>query len=210
MMICQRFLLGFVALGSLLIATRTAYAAPPAAGKPSITITSPSPGATIHGSTLTVTVKVKNFQLVPPVYINPPKLSGNRGHIHYVLDNLANFNARRDAKVALSHTWTNVSPGRHTIIVFLATSQHALFPGTKGVSVTVTVVPRSSGGGTAPTAVPRATAVPTRSLSSAPVTGGAGDNQALSRTDQLLLLAGGLAMIIGLALLLGRALLGRT
>lgn len=209
-MIRWRFLLGLVALGPLLIAARTASAAPTAAGKSSITITSPSPGATVQGSTLTVTVKVQNFQLVPPVYINPPKLSGNRGHIHYVLDKLANFNARRDAKVALSHTWTNVSPGRHTIIVFLATSQHALFPGTKGVSVTVTVVPRSSGGGTTPTVAPRATAVPTRSLSSAPVTGGAGDNHDLSPTNLLLLLAGGLALVAGLALLLGRVLLGRA
>jgi hypothetical protein len=194
-------LLCLLALGPFLIETEMAWATGlPAQRTPLITITSPASGATIYGTSLTVTVAVKNFQLVPPVYINPPKLSGNRGHIHYVLDDLANFNARRDAKIALSHTWTNVSPGRHTIIAYLATSQHAQFPGTKQARVTVMLVPRSS------SRAGQSTSTVAQHVTSAPRSGGADGNRRAD-ADILLLIAGSLALIVGLALLAGRVLL---
>jgi hypothetical protein len=140
-------------------------AATPADTTPSISIVSPHAGFTVYGSSVTVRVSVSNFKLVPPVYVNPPKLSGNQGHIHYVLDSLANFVATRDARATLSHTWTHVSPGGHTILVYLATSQHARFPNTRPAQIHITVaagpaprpaesgvssVPKTGGGGNAP------------------------------------------------------------
>ncbi|GAC1334282.1 MAG: hypothetical protein NVSMB22_26660 [Chloroflexota bacterium] len=103
--------------------------------KPSIRILSPAPGATIHGTTVTVRVAVSNFELVRPTLLSPanwksiPLLKGNQGHIHYVLDSLATMVLSRDVVTSLSHTWTNVAPGQHTVLAYLATSQHAPFPG---------------------------------------------------------------------------------
>ena len=117
-------------------------------GKPSITIVSPSNGATVHGSSITVHVAVSHFKLVPPVLLSPdkwktiPLLKGNQGHIHYVLDSLAALVLTRDVTTHLTHTWTNVKPGPHTVIAYLATSQHAPFPGVPAAKIHVMVQPR--------------------------------------------------------------------
>lgn len=108
-------------------------------GKPVIIITSPSNGAMIRGSSLTVKVAVHNFRIVAPTLVNPPILKGDAGHIHYVLDGLAHFVPTRDVSAQLWHTWDGVTPGRHVITAYLSTSQHVQFPGTKQVSVAVLV-----------------------------------------------------------------------
>lgn len=123
-------------------------AAPLPSGKPGIRITNLHEGQTIPSSTVTVDVAVSHFKLVPPILLSPsrwktiPLLKGNQGHIHYVLDSIVNMVLTRDVTVRTSHTWTNVKPGEHTVMVYLATSQHALFPGTKTVSVHVIVEPQ--------------------------------------------------------------------
>lgn len=183
-------LLLLVAFGSV----TPVLAAAPDAGKPSITITSPENGSAIHGGTVTVHVSVSNFKLVPPIYLNPPLLKGNQGHIHYVLDSLAHFVARRDAKVALSHTWTHVSPGPHTLIAYLATSQHAQFPGTQRATVHVLVTTAAAGGAT-----PRSSPQPARRL--ATTGGGAASNG--SPVNGEAALTGIVCFLIGLFLLLG-------
>jgi len=128
-----------------LFGARLTAAAPAGNAKPSITITSPRDGATIVGSNVTIHVSVANFKLVPPVILSPanwksiPLLRGNQGHIHYVLDNVAFMVLRRDITVQTSHTWTNVAPGRHTLIAYLATSQHAPFPGAQQATIHITV-----------------------------------------------------------------------
>jgi hypothetical protein len=164
---------------------------------------SPKEGTTLPGSTLTVTVSVSNFKLVPPVYINPPKLSGNQGHIHYVLDNLANFVARRDARASLSHAWSNVAPGRHTIIVYLATSQHAQFPGTQRATVQVTVARQPAKAATTPSE-PTSAPAPRPAAKQLATTGGAagmGEDQLPDFSPVL----GFLFLVLGLSLLgLGR------
>jgi hypothetical protein len=132
-----RGMVGIVVL--LLLGVLPADAAGPHGGKPSITIVSPRNGSIIHGDAVTLRVSVANFKLVQPVYLNPPALPGNQGHIHYYVDSLANFVATRDAATSLSHTFTNLRPGRHTFIAYLATSQHAQFPGVAPVKVHVTV-----------------------------------------------------------------------
>jgi hypothetical protein len=108
---------------------------------PEIVITAPSNGAVVHSTTVTVHVAVSHFKLVPPVFLNPPKLPGDQGHIHYYLDSFSNFVATRDAAVALTHSFADLSPGPHTVYAYLATSQHAHFPGTKIASVHFNVSP---------------------------------------------------------------------
>lgn len=142
----RRFTFLFVA-GCLWLASTVAAAASSPAGKPSIRILSPANNVVIHGSTVTVRVAVSNFKLVPPVLVGPshwksiPLLKGNQGHIHYLLDGVANLVLTRDVVVKLDHTWTDVSPGRHTITAYLATSQHAAFPGAAPAVIHVTVRP---------------------------------------------------------------------
>lgn len=136
-----------VALTSALsLGFATPLAASTSGGKPSIRIVSPANNAVIHGSTVSVRIAVSNFKLVPPVLVGPshwnsiPLLNGNQGHIHYLLDGVANLVLTRDVVVRLDHTWTNVSPGRHTVTAYLATSQHAPFPGVPAAVIHVTVV----------------------------------------------------------------------
>lgn len=122
-------------------------AAGPPSGKPSIRIVSPANNTVIRGSTISVRVAVSHFKLVPPVLVGPnhwqqiPLLKGNQGHIHYLLDGTANLVLTRDVVVRLTHTWTNVSPGPHTITAYLANSQHAAFPGADPAIIHVMVKP---------------------------------------------------------------------
>lgn len=121
-------------------------------GKPSITITSPRDGATIQGSAVTVHVVVRNFKLVKPVLVPPsdwhkiPLLKGDQGHIHYLLDGLGNLVLTRDVVTGTTHTWTNVTPGQHTVTAYLATSQHGPFPGAKASTIHITVKPSAGSG----------------------------------------------------------------
>lgn len=139
-------------LGCLGLPSSTAMAAgSPPTGKPAIRIMSPGNNAVITGSTVTVRVAVSNFKLVPPVLVGPnhwqqiPLLKGNQGHIHYVLDGAANLVLTRDVVVKRTHTWSNVTPGRHTITAYLANSQHAAFPGAEPADIHITVKPSRTG-----------------------------------------------------------------
>ena len=125
-----------ITLGSI---SSQAMAAGTRAGRPAIVITSPSNGAMIRGSSLTVKVAVQNFRIISPTLVNPPIVKGGAGHIHYVLDGLAHFVPTRDVSALLWHTWNGVTPGRHVITAYLSTSQHVQFPGTKSSSIAVLV-----------------------------------------------------------------------
>lgn len=114
-----------------------------AAPAPSIAVADNQVTQAGHTVTLRIQVRVSNFKLVAPVFKNPPMLRGNEGHIHYALDSMSEFVASKGATTALSHGWAHISPGRHTVIVYLATSQHQLFPGTQPVHVGV-VIPRGA------------------------------------------------------------------
>jgi hypothetical protein len=191
-----RTYLASISLASLLLlgpayGLSQARAATASAGRPSIAITNLHNGSVVTGSSITVDVSVSNFKLVPPIYVNPPRLTGARGHIHYVLDSLANFVARRDATVSLSHTWSNVAPGKHTVMAYLATSQHARFPGVPQaqVSITVDASPHPS------------TNKPTSRPATMPQTGGAATESAVSGRSGLV--APCLALIALGVLLLG-------
>lgn len=190
----------------MLLAAPAALASSPGSGSPSINIISPSNGSTVRGSTLTIHVAVSNFKLVKPVYLHPPMLKGNQGHIHYVLDALSNFIATRDATIAMSHTWTNVQPGHHTLIAYLATSQHAMFPGAKEAQVSINVLPASTTSSSKPALTLSAKAVSAKApaakrpgITAMPRTGGA---VGVSRSwfDLSVLLAAVAAVILGFGL----------
>lgn len=155
--------------------------------RPSIRITGVQYHDTDQGMDLNVHVAVSHFKLVPPVFFNPPKLPGNQGHIHYVLDRLSNFNTLRDAAIALNHPWYHVSPGRHTIIAYLATSQHQFFPGTQPARISIDVPQTHAGGSTL------------RIVKVLPRTGGALDNEPGQSLVEIL--AGIAACTLGLWLL---------
>ena len=87
-----------------------------ASSRPTITIMSPANSAVHYGTSITMRVAVKNFMLLPPRLRNPPPLKGDRGHIHYVLDDMSSFVPSRAMTVQLSQTWTDVPPGRHVLI----------------------------------------------------------------------------------------------
>jgi hypothetical protein len=164
-----------------------------AGGKPSIVIVSPHPGAVIHGSTITLKVAVRNFRLVPPVWKNPPVLQGKAGNIEYQLDGPATFNPTYDITASTTHRWMHVRPGRHTLMAFLATSQHVPYPSAPSVHLQVTLAPaappqRPAGGATSP------------GVTRGPSTGGAAD-MVHNPLNYSLLLAVGLAiLVLGLAL----------
>lgn len=165
-----------------------------AAAGPSITIVRPASGATIQGSTLTVAVTVSNFRLVRPVFSHPPVLKGFAGSLQYILDGTANYSPRRDLSAATTHTWTNVSPGPHTVIVRLATSQHLPWPNGPVARVSVTVArpappaPHRHAGGASP------------GVSAAPTTGG-GAGISHSALNLPVILLALLLVLLGLAIL---------
>jgi hypothetical protein len=131
------------------IATPYALASPPPVAHPSITIISPQNGSVLRGSTITVHVAVSHFKLVKPKLLEPPfwktipLLKGNQGHIHYLLD--GKLLLLSGVVTATSHTWTNIPPGPHTITAYLATSQHAAFPGVPWATSHVTIVSAKPG-----------------------------------------------------------------
>lgn len=170
---------------TLLLGAPSVLAASSAAGKPNISIVSPRNGAVVHGSRVTVTVRVSNFKLVPPSLKNPPILKRNQGHIHYLVDGKLAFSG---VTAAVSHTLTNLSPGRHTLSVYLATSQHIQYPGTQASAIHITVA-RTVG------------LKPVRRRSALHTGGGAGQHSSSFSLTALIL--GLLAVLMG-AVILGR------
>lgn len=196
-----------IACLALVVASR-ATAAPLTAARPTIAITSPGNGATVYGSAVTIHVAIANFKLVPPVLLSPaqwktiPLLKGNQGHIHYILDSLANLVLTRDVTMRLDHTWTHVSPGWHTVTAYLATSQHAPFPGARPATIRVHVLasraPRARPVSRTTGSHPRAGGSTVRMVR-LPRTGGAMDTQQALKLDELLTGIG--TCLLGLVLL---------
>ncbi len=99
-------------------------------GMPQITITEPKEGAQIPVGNVTVTVDIKNFDLVN-------KLGGanaaGEGHIHYYMDAAVPKTPNKPALTAVgtyaptankSFTWMNVTPGKHNLSVQLVNNDH--------------------------------------------------------------------------------------
>jgi plastocyanin len=115
---------------------------------PTVAITSPANGATLSGSSIPVTIQVQNFNIVEKQ--GQASVPGE-GHVHYYLDVSplpsdptkpaipADANAAWAHVAATSYTFTNVSPGMHTVSVQLAKNDHTpVIPlATSSVMVTV-------------------------------------------------------------------------
>jgi predicted lipoprotein with Yx(FWY)xxD motif len=98
---------------------------------PALSIVSPSNGATVPAGDLTVNVKVDNFNVVDKQ--GQPNVSGE-GHVHFYLDVPAPTTPGQPAippSGAWAHvsgttfTFTNVTPGTHTITVQLINNDHS-------------------------------------------------------------------------------------
>lgn len=94
-------------------------------GLPSVTITSPTEGATVPEGNVTVTVDVKNFKLVNK--LGQMDVAGE-GHLHYFIDAPVPASPGMNMFVPTpetSWTWQNVTPGRHNFSVQLANNNHS-------------------------------------------------------------------------------------
>lgn len=117
-----------------LLLSLSALAAPGAAwaqGNPTVTFKSPAPNATVTGPDVTIT-----YDSSPDVTIvaaaNARQLT--EGHYHLFLDKAANLQDNvpiltGDPTIihtaAKEYKWANVAPGRHTVVLVLAYSNHA-------------------------------------------------------------------------------------
>jgi hypothetical protein len=108
-----------------------------------ITIRTPKAGSTVHGSTIRVSVSLKDFKAVYKQF--QPAVAGE-GHVHFYLDvkTLPKTHTYPSpvpyrSISGTTYTWTGVRPGRHTVAVQLVGNDHVpLRPPAKD-RVTVTV-----------------------------------------------------------------------
>lgn len=152
---------------------QTTVTTPPAPASPQISIISPQNGAAVPAGSIPVTVQVSNINIVDKQ--GKANVAGE-GHVHFYRDVSpipsdpskpaipADANAVWAHVSGTSYTFTNVSPGTHTITVQLVNNDHTpvVPPATASVTVTatggtvtatpVTTTPSgSTGGGTTKT-----------------------------------------------------------
>src|SRR5512136_67218 len=122
---------------------------------PKVIISSPTDGATLTAGNVAVTIQVQNFSIVDKQ--GQANVAGE-GHVHYYLDVSpipsdpakpaipANANATWAHVAATSYTFSNVSPGMHTVSVQLANNDHTpVLPlATSTVMVTVAGQPATT------------------------------------------------------------------
>ena len=113
---------------------------------PTLTIVSPANNATVPAGDLAVNIKVGNFNVVDKQgQANVP----GEGHVHFYLDVAAPTTPGKPAIPAsgvwahvsgTTHTFTNVTPGTHTITVQLVNNDHTPLIPVITAQVTITVV----------------------------------------------------------------------
>jgi plastocyanin len=116
------FVLAFIAF--------PACAADAASGSPKIIITEPLNGSEIAVGNVNISVAVENFSVVDK--LGKPSVAGE-GHIHYFMDAKAATTPGKPAITKLgtyaptinkSHTWKNVTAGKHNFSVELVNNDH--------------------------------------------------------------------------------------
>ena len=100
----------------------------PAGMSPTVSISSPANGATVTGSSVSVSISSTNF--------NVP----TQGHYHIYLDNTLVMAYSQASTV----TFNNVAPGTHTISVYLANPDHSLLNPEVSKSITINVAAQAS------------------------------------------------------------------
>jgi len=122
------------------------------AAAPTISIVSPTNGATLSAGDIPVTVSVSNFAVVDK---QGQANVSSEGHVHFYLDVSAPTTPGQPAVPAggtwahvsgLSYTFTNVAPGTHTITVQLVNNDHTpVVPlATASITINVTAVPAAA------------------------------------------------------------------
>jgi glucose/arabinose dehydrogenase/plastocyanin len=133
---------------------------------PTITIVSPQSGVTVPAGSVPVTVQVSNFNIVDRQ--GQASVAGE-GHVHFYLDvdtipqTPGQPAIPSDAQVQWAHvsgtiyTFSNVTPGTHTITVQLVNNDHTPVIPLITATATITVSPAAT---TTPTPSPTATVTP--------------------------------------------------
>jgi hypothetical protein len=132
------------------IAKITITVTPPA---PTLSITSPTSGASVSQGNIVVNARVTNFNVVDKQgQANVP----GEGHLHFYLDVDAPTTAGQPAIPAsgvwahvsgTTYTFSNVAPGTHTISVQLVNNDHTPVIPPVVAKTTITVVAAGGGGG---------------------------------------------------------------
>ncbi len=102
---------------------------------PTLKIKSPVANAEISGSSVTVELDIKNFDLVKPTDAKTGKEFG-KGHVHAYLDN---SNEQKGAETTF--TWSDVAAGKHTIRVELHNHDHTSYSPEVKAEVTFNLLP---------------------------------------------------------------------
>ena len=117
---------------------------------PTVSITSPANGATIQAGDIDVKADVENFNIVDKQ--GQANVTGE-GHVHFYMDVSpvpsaagqpaipANPNALWAHVSDNEYTFTNVSPGTHTIVVQLVNNDHTPYVPPASANSTFTVAP---------------------------------------------------------------------
>ncbi len=165
-----------VLIGGVLFLVIAGCTSPPVIpAVPTVTIMEPANGATLPSGAVAVTIQVQNFSIVDKEgQANVP----GEGHVHYYLDVSpipsdpakpalpADANAVWAHVAASSYTFTNVSPGMHTLSVQLVNNDHTpVVPlATSMVSVVIpaptTIIPTPTTSMPTPTTMPPGQSIP--------------------------------------------------
>lgn len=120
---------------------------------PSITITSPAPGATVHGSSIPVTVAVNNFNF-ECANVGKTNAPMGEGHLHAMVDgmDMEHLVVGPGCSKSFSFSGQGLAPGKHMLTVVLATDAHAMSSMPAGIPFTYepsgsTSLPNAMAGG---------------------------------------------------------------
>jgi hypothetical protein len=97
-----------------------------------IIVESPAPNATVHGSVLTVKLKLLNAVIVPKTTLT---ISPTTGHIHVSIDGQL-----KAIYAGLNYQQPGLTPGRHLLTVEFVAADHGPFNPDVKVNVTFVVV----------------------------------------------------------------------
>lgn len=94
---------------------------------PSITITSPASGATVHGSSIPVKVAVNNFNF-ECTNVGKTNAPMGEGHLHAMVDgmDMEHLVVGPGCSKSFSFSGQGLAPGKHMLTVVLATDAHVM------------------------------------------------------------------------------------
>lgn len=111
--------------------------------QPSITLTSPAPGATVRGRTIPVTVAVHDFNFECS-NVGKTNVPANEGHLHAMVDgmDMEHLVVGPGCSKSFSFSGRGLAPGKHMLTIVLATDAHVM--GSMPSSIPFTYEPSGS------------------------------------------------------------------